>query len=160
MAFRRVNGLELDGTSVTVTIGRYEFPVLKASYGDKLVTETVSHMGSQRIDGRTPGKYETDEGKFSMTASVARADFIPLLSQYAWGNVSVPVIFSFTHPTLGSDSDYLNVRVVSTATAPENAAKALELEFSMAVDQIWWTDQRKTINRLGDVFESPGLSML
>lgn len=161
MAFRRTKGIELDGTTVTMTIGKYQFDVLKASYGDMLRPEKLRQMGSQEIDGITPGDYDTEEGKFSMSASVWRGEFAPLLEANGWGATPHGVVFSFTHPTIGSDSDLLDdCRIISANSAPEFGSKPLEHEFKLIYRQVFWTDARLTINRLGDVYQSPGLSRL
>jgi hypothetical protein len=160
MRIRRTIGTELDGTTVTVTFGRTQVDVLKSSYGDKISPEAVRQMGSQAIDALTPGIYDTDEGKFSMSASVARGEFIPLLDQFGWGNRLIPLVFSYTHGEIGSDSDYVLCRITAISNPAEAASKALEVEFTIKPVQILWTDDRKTINRLGDVSERLGLSRL
>jgi hypothetical protein len=86
MRYRRVRGLELDGTSITMTIGRYQFDILKSSYGDSLNVEKLRQMGHQTIDAITPGIYETEDGKISLSESVFRGELMPLVQRYGWGN--------------------------------------------------------------------------
>jgi hypothetical protein len=160
MRFQRVRGLELDGTAITMTIGRYQFDVLKSSYGDSLNVEKLRQMGHQAIDAITPGIYETDDGKISMSESVFRGEFMPLVEQYGFGNTIHPITFSFTNPYTGSDSDLLLARIVGITGSNENTAKPSEKEFKLVVQQIYWTDDRKTIERMGDVYAAPGLSRL
>lgn len=157
---QRVRGYEMDGTTIAMVIGRTQFDVLKCSYGDKLSTEKLRQMGRQDIDAVTPGTYDTDDGKFSVSASVFRAEIAPLLDVEGFGNRVIPVIFAFNHPELGSDSDLMEARIVSLAGAGENSAKPLEVEVGLVIRQIWWTNERKTINRLGDFPNSLGLSRL
>jgi hypothetical protein len=160
MRYRRVRGLELDGTSITMTIGRYQFDILKSSYGDSLNVEKLRQMGHQTIDAITPGIYETEDGKISLSESVFRGELMPLVQRYGWGNDPHAIIFSYTNPFTGSDSDQLLARIIGTTATGENTAKPLEKELKLVVSQIFWTDNRKTINRMGDVYTSPGLSML
>lgn len=157
---RRVKGLELDGTTVNMIIGRTQFDCLKSSYGDNLQPEKLRQMGKQTIDAITPGTYETEDGKFSVSESVWRAELAPLLDVHGFGNRIIPVIFTYTHPELGDDSDYLEARIVGLNGSNEASSKPLEREFKLIIRQIFWTDRRITINRLGDVYEALGLSSL
>jgi hypothetical protein len=144
---KRVVGIEFDGSTVKVTIGRTEIPCLAASYGDNLQPEKLREMGSQQIDAITNGTYETDEAKIKMASSVFRGVFMPLVDSSGFGNRSLPVVCSFEHPDLGGDSDYLDgCRFTKLGAAMEASAKANEVEFGLTVRQIYWTDQRKTIN--------------
>jgi hypothetical protein len=142
----RVIDVEFDGTSVKAIIGRTEIPLLASSYGDNLQPEKVRQMGSQLIDAVTLGTYETDEGKVKMRSSVFRGIFLPLADRYGFGNRVLPVVFSFEHPDIGSDSDELLCRFTKIAAAQEASNKGLEVELGLTVTQIWWGDARKTIN--------------
>ena len=157
---QRVRGYELDGTCVSMVIGRTQFDVLKCSYGDKLTPEKLRQMGRQDIDSITRGIYDTDDGKFTVSASVYRAEIMPLLDTEGFGNRVSPLIFCFNHPELGNDSDLLEARIVSLGGSAENSAKALEVEVGLIVRQVWWTNERKTINDLGDFPNALGLSRL
>lgn len=161
MRLRRISGHELDGSTVTITIGKYQFYALAVSYGDSLQPEKLRQMGGQEIDAITEGTYETEEGKLRVSASVWRGEIAPLLEQNGWGNVGHSVVVSFTHKQLGSDSDLLaDCRLISNTDAPEAGSKPLEHEIKLVYRQIFWTDDRKTINRLGDVYQTPGISKL
>jgi hypothetical protein len=157
---QKVFGIELDGTTTVMTIGRTQIPVMSGSYGDNLSPEKLRQMGSQIIDALTMGTYETDEGKVKMSASNFRGLFFPLVDQYGFGNRSIPLIFSFTHPEIGNDSDYLDgCRFTKLSQALEASNKAQEVEFGITVRQIYWTDRRITINAL-DTSIPLGPSML
>ena len=157
---QRVRGVELDGTNITMVIGRTQIDVLKCSYGDKLSPEKLRQMGRQDIDSITRGTYDTDDGKFSVSASVFRSDLMPLLDTEGFGNRPIPVIFCFNHPEIGSDSDLMEARIISISGSGENSSKPNENELGLIIRQIWWTNERKTINDLGDFPNSLGLSRL
>lgn len=149
MTIRRVDRIGLDGTTLSVTLGRIQVAALKASYGDKLETATLSEMGSQAIDVRTPGNYSTDEVAISFEAVTFRSEVLPRLQTTGFGNEKLPIVFGFTHPDLGDDSDLLiGCRVTNLAQAIENSNKALEVELKLTTDQIFWGNDRKTINSL------------
>lgn len=149
---QRVAGQEFDGTCITMVIGSYRIPTLKSSYSDKINPEMLSFQGSQQIDAVTPGGYSVEKGKFSTTASVFRSILAPLLNQVGFGNVVSEVAFSYAHSFLGSDSDYLaDCRITALSNSTEAGGKALENEFEITYRQIFWTDRRVTINRLGDI---------
>lgn len=149
MTMRHVDRIALDGTTVSVTFGRVEIKALKASYGDKIETTTLTEMGSQKIDYRTRGTYSTEEGKLTFESSTFRAIFGPLLQIDGFGNERIPLVIGYTHPDLGDDSDLLfQAQFVGLAQALENSNKALETEVTIVYNQIYWTDQRKTINQL------------
>lgn len=146
---QRVLGLEHDGSTVAITIGRTQIDCLSMSYGDKLQPEELRNMGSQQIDALTPGTYTTDEAKVKMASSTFRAEFMPLVDKNGFGNRALPIVSTFTHPDTGTDSDLLDgCRFIGIAAAVENSAKANEIEFAIKPRQIYWTDQRKTINAL------------
>ncbi len=149
MTMKRVQNIGLDGSTVTLTIGRHQIPCLSGSYGDSLETETVSYMGSQRIDERTAGTYKTEPGKVKMTSIVFRAQLYPLLQKRGYGTEKFQAVFTVQHPDLGSDSDLLDgARFTSIAEAYENSAKSQEVEFGVVYDQLYLGDERKTINKL------------
>jgi hypothetical protein len=149
---RRVAGIGLDGSMVTATFGKIEVPLIKASYGDKLEPAFLSFMGSQQQDEQTPGTYKTDDVKLSMSAMVFRTLILPAMPATGGGNVRLPIVVGRTHPDLGSDSDLLeNCRITNWSAAVENSNKAEEVELTATVQQIKWTDSRKTINQLRGV---------
>jgi hypothetical protein len=144
---KRVLGLEHDGSTVAMTIGRTQIPLTAAAYGDNISPEKLRMMGSQKIDAITPGTYDTDDGSIKMPMSVFRAEFAPLMDQYGFGNRPLPIVFSFTHPDTGSDSDLLEeCRILGIKEALENTNKPNEVEFKFMTRQIRWTDRRITIN--------------
>lgn len=148
MTMRRVNKIAMDGTSITMMFGRNQMACTKASYADKLETATLSNMGSQSIDARTPGTYSTEEAKVSMDSVVFRAEFAPLLQVDGYGNEQIPIVFAYAHPDLGSDSDLLHqCRFTGIAQALENSNKANEVEFGITFNQLYLTDRRITINK-------------
>jgi hypothetical protein len=146
---RRVANVGLDGSTVSMSLGKLEIRILKAGYGDSLKPESLSYMGSQKIDETTPGIYETDEGSITMSAVKFRTELMPAMPTTGGGNVRIPIVFTRTHPDLGSDSDLCeNCRFTNWAAALENSAKAEEVELKFKPQQIKWTDERKTINAL------------
>ncbi len=149
MTMRRVKHIALDGTTVTLTMGRHEIACLSASYADKIETETLSHMGSQSIDERTSGAYKTEEAKIRMSATVFRSDLAPLFAQNGYGVEMIPIVIAYTHPDIGDDSDLLSeARFTGISAATEASAKALEVEFGIVFNQLYLTNRRVTINKL------------
>jgi hypothetical protein len=146
--FRRVEGLEFDGTSSTMTVGTTVVPTLSFGYGDKLQPEKVRDQGSQKIDALTLGTYETSDGKVKMRKSVFFSDFLPALEQSGFGNTLWNAIFSSDHPEMGGSSDSVFCRFTGIEAASENSNKGLEVEFGLTVVQVFWGDERKSINGL------------
>jgi hypothetical protein len=148
MALRRLGPIAFDGTTINIAIGRTIVPCLKASYGDKLETQTISNMGSQKIDARTPGTYSTEEVSLTFESTKFRELVAPRLQVDGFGNERLQLVVAFSHPDIGYDSDLLdNCRITNGATALENSNKAAEVELKLTTDQIYWTQQRKTINK-------------
>lgn len=146
---RRVTGIEVDGTIVTVTFGRHEIACLKVGYGDSLETAFLNEMGAQSIAAQTPGTYKTEDLSLTMRSTVARARFFPLFPKNGGGNIIVPVVVGFAHPDIGSDSDLLRgVRFTGLKAAYENSNKAAEIEIKGTFTQLFWTSKRITINAL------------
>ena len=52
---RKVFGIELDGTTTVMTIGRTQLPILGGNYGDNLQKEKLRQMGEQLIAAITMG---------------------------------------------------------------------------------------------------------
>ena len=157
---QRIIGLELDGSTVTLTIGRTTIPAMAAKYGDNLSTEYLRFMGEQSIAAMTPGTYEVEDGEIKLSASVLRGDLVPLMDQYGFGNRRINVVISRTHPDLGTDSDLLHdCRFIGLAAAVENSNKAEETPIKIRYRQIYWSDLRITVNAL-DTSMPLGDSML
>lgn len=149
MAITRVNRIALDGTTLTIAFGRVTIACTKASYGDGLTTGTLSSMGSQSVDARTRGTYKTEQATVSMDSVVFRAELMPLMAADGFGNEVLPaIIVAYQHPDLGFDSDALGeARFVGLAAAVENSEKAFEVEFKIDFNQLYWTNERKTVNQ-------------
>lgn len=160
MGLRRVVGAGLDGSTVTLTIGKIEVPAISASYGDKLDKAKLAHMGAQQTDEITLGTYDAPEGEIKVSSVTFRSIIMPAMPPYAGGNVRLPIIVGFEHPDLGSDSDFLEDCYLNNwAQAVQNSNAAFEVPLKVTIRQIYWTDQRKTINQLrGLPPPSPGLS--
>lgn len=151
----RTTDVELDGSTVTVTFGRHEIKALSASYGDSLETEVVRMMGSQQQNARTAGTYKTESVKIKFRASVFRAEVMPLFPTNGGGNSRVPITVNFSHPDIGSDSDLLDgARCTNWTAAAEASSKALEVETTWEILQVYWTSDRKTINSLNGIVPS------
>lgn len=157
---RRINGYELDGTCITMTLGRTQVDITKCAYGDSLTPEELRVMGKQTIEALTRGGYATDGGAFTLPGSVWRAELGPKLDAEGFGNREYPIIFSYTHPELGSDSDLVMARIIKLGASGEQGGKAQENEFGLKIRQIFWTEDRKTINDLGDIPNTLGISQL
>lgn len=146
---QRAIGIGLDGSNVTITIGRTQIPCLTAEYGDNLSVERLRNMGEQYIAETTDGQYEVEDGKLKMSSVVFRSLFAPLAQQDGMGLERVTVVISKYHPDLGGDSDLLQrVRFIGLKEAIENSNKAQETEIKMVYDQIFWTNRRITINKI------------
>jgi hypothetical protein len=149
MTMKRVNRVGLDGTTVTIAFGRIQVPCISISYGDKVEPQNLSHMGVQEISEQSEGTYSTTNAKVKMTAVVFRADLKPLLQQNGFGAERLSVIVSESHPDLGDDSDLLDgARFVGIEAASENSNKVKEVDFEISFTQLYWGDERKTINKL------------
>lgn len=149
MSINRVSRIALDGTTVTIAFGRATIACTKASYGDGLTTGTLSSMGSQSIDARTRGTYKTEQATVSMDSVIFREEMMPLMAVDGFGNEELSAILvSYGHPDLGFDSDALGeARFVGLAAAIENSEKALEVEFKIDFNQLYWGNNRITINQ-------------
>jgi hypothetical protein len=155
MGIRQVNGIAFDGGNVWIVIGRTQIPCLKVSYGDKLEKSKISRLGSQKTDAKTQGTYVAEDAKISVESVDFRQYIMPLMAQNEFGNLPLSVMVGYQHPDLGSDNDLLDAtEIVGLAAAAENSNKVLEVEFSLNVSQVYWTEARKTINRLDDIAQS------
>lgn len=148
MTIRRVERIGLDGTCISVTIGRTTIPFRKTSYGDKLETDAGSDMGSQQIDYRTRGTYTTDEFDGEIEEVNFREILQPLLKTDGFGNEHLPIVVSETHPQLGYDSDLLeNFRFGAISNTYQNDNKVLVRSVKGTFDQLYLGEDRKTINQ-------------
>lgn len=149
MGLRRVAGVGFDGSTVAIAFGKVEIRCMSASYGDGLKPEKLTYMGSQTIDEMSPGVYETEDAKIKMSAVKFRTEFMPAMPTQGGGNVRIPITVTRSHPDLGDDSDLLEgCRLMNLPAAIENSAKLEEVELTFSVQQIKWTNDRKTINAL------------
>ncbi len=149
---QRVVGIGVDGTTVSVTMGKTVIPCTKAGYGDSIDPQFLSYMGSQEQDEQSDGVYKTDDAEITMSALNFRTVFMPALAANGAGNTRFPVVVLRTHPELGDDSDLLvDCRIKNLAAALENSGKIEETVIKLSVRQIKWTDARITINRIAGV---------
>lgn len=149
---RRVAGLGLDGSNVSITFGKVEIECISATYGDKVEKGTLSAMGAQQIDEVTQGTYSIDDCKIKMSSVRFRTLLIPAMPATGGGNVRMPLVVGRSHPELGDDSDLLDGSYITNwGAAVENSSKAEEVELTCKVTQILWTNERKTINQLRGV---------
>ena len=149
---QRVIGIGIDGTTVSITMGKTVVPCLKGGYADSLDPQFLSYMGSQEQDEQTDGVYKTEDAAFTMSSVVFRTVFMPAVAANGAGNTRFPVVALRSHPELGDDSDLLvDCRLKNLAAAIENSSKAEETEIKLSVRQIKWTDARITINRIAGV---------
>lgn len=149
MSIKRANRITPDGTTVTITFGRRQVACLKATYGDALESSDVTAMGSQQIDGQTPGSYKTDEVSVTMEYATWSAEFMPNAQKDGFGNERLPLVVTHFHPDLGDDSDLLDAcRYMGTSAPKENSNAVLVVELKFKTPQIYWTNARKTINQL------------
>lgn len=150
MTVRRVNRQAFDGTSPAIQFGRVRANAVSISYGDKIDPQHQSNLGSQAIDSTTEGAYSTERGKVKMEAVVFRAEIAPKLQSRGFGAERIPVVITYQHPDVGDDSDMLDgARIVGLQAAADAASNgALYVEFEIDYLQIYWTNERKTINRL------------
>jgi hypothetical protein len=146
---KRAVGRGLDGSTVRITLGKIEVSALSAQYGDKLESATLSPMGSQEIQEETDGTYSTEEVTVKVSALEFRTKLLPAMPKNGGGNVRMPMGVSFEHPDLGTDSDMLeNFRIKNWPSAVENSNAAFEVELKGSCTQVYWGEDRKTINRL------------
>jgi len=148
--FKRIEGLGLDGSTVSIMLGKIEVPMISATYGDKLEVGELSYMGGQQIDELTQGKYSTSEITFEVSEVILRTVIIPNMPNRGMGVVRIPsVVIKKSHPDLGSDSDQLaGCRLIDWAAAINNSQEAFKTSLKAKCRQVFWTDQRKTINLL------------
>jgi hypothetical protein len=139
---RRV-GLNFDGSTVHITIGRIEIPVISAGYGDNLKSEWVYRTGTQVPEADTPGQYEPEEGSLKLSDVNARTLLLPALAKYGAGNTRVVCVVTRSHPEMGTDSDaLLGFRVMGLKASIEASAKGQELEFKTRYRLVQWTERR------------------
>lgn len=146
MTIRAIDGLALDGSSVTATLGKLEPRVSKLEYGDTLETESVGSMGSQKKQDVTPGSVNVEQVKISFYEQEWRDKIYPALPRRGFGNVRFPITINYSHPDLGDDSDLLvNARLTGTKKAVEAGSKALLTECTFTITEIQYGESRKTM---------------
>lgn len=146
---RRVIGVGLDGSTVNITLGKIEVPIIKADYGDKLETSWLSAMGSQEQDEQSPGTYKTDPLKLVVSAMVFRTLILPNFPNNGAGMVRMTIVVSRSHPEAGNDSDMLvDCRCMNFSAAADASNKVEEMPLEFSVRQIKWGRARKTINQI------------
>jgi len=149
MTVRSVSRTTFDGTTLSITFGRHTVPCISASYGDKVDPQHLSAMGSQQIDEVTEGGYSTERGSIKMTAKTFRSIVAPLMQERGFGSERIGVVATFYHPDTGDDSDYLEgCRIIGLKQALENSNSATTVELELDYCQIYWTNDRITINKL------------
>jgi hypothetical protein len=146
MSLRRVNRAALDGTNVSILVSIYRLKCSKFSYGDSLTISKGSRLGSQEQDYQTSGSYKADDPAFTVEA-VDYREFLDLLAVNGFGNRVVPAIVLYEHPDMGRVSDLLDgTRFLTGAISGESGEKMLEHEIKCSTMQVYWGDQRKTLN--------------
>jgi hypothetical protein len=144
---RRVDGIELDGSSVTFTYGKIVAEVADVDYSDDITTAVGTSLGYQSQRYRTAGLYKTGTLTVTFRASVYRADVLPKLGKNGYGNIPKSAIVSYKHPQLGTDSDLLTgARILGQASKVESGEKALMIPIKFEVMQIFWGEGRATLN--------------
>jgi hypothetical protein len=149
MSIQRVDRIAVDGTTVTITLGRHQIAALKASYGDKIERATITEMGSQQIDAETPGNYSTEPLTISFEYITFHAEVMPLLQKDGFGNEKIPIVVGVSHPDAGDDSDLLDqCRFLEQKDSVENTNAARIVETTWSTNQVYWGEERKTRNQL------------
>lgn len=143
MPIRNV-GLNFDGSTVHVTVGKIEIPVISASYGDNMEAEWVYRLGTQTPEDDTPGQYKPEDGTIKMSDKNLRVHLLPALAKYGAGNTRVKAVITRSHPEMGSDSDaLLGFRFMGIKSSIEAGAKGIEAEIKVRYRLVQWGDARK-----------------
>ena len=149
---QRVVGSGIDGTNVSITIGKTVIPCVKAAYGDNLDPQYLPAMGSQERGEKTRGVYKVNDAEITMSTVIFRTVFMPALPANGAGNVQFPIVVLRSHPELGDDSDLLErCSVMDISASVENSSKAEEVPVKFSVGQVKHTDRRVCINALDGV---------
>jgi hypothetical protein len=149
MSIRRVSKIAADGTTLTITFGTHQAKVLSISYGDHVETQQMSHAGSQAIDAETQGTYGVDDGVVKMESLEFRQSIMPLMRIDGFGADQFPIVVTDSHPQFGDDSDLLDrAHFVGLKAARDNSNNVATVEFGIKYQQVWWGNDRRTINRL------------
>ena len=152
MALRRVFNSEIDGTAVTISMGKIEVPMATMKYGDAIETATYAPMGSQQQGRRSRGRYKTDPWEGTMSALDCRTILWPLMPKNGGGNKEFPIVVNRKHPDLGDDSDLLEgCRILKMPADLKNTPDVEMVTIGGELTQIKWTDERKTLNDLDGV---------
>jgi hypothetical protein len=149
MPIRRIAGIEVDGTLVTVTLGRTTIRAISAAYGDSLETAVAIQMGEQIQSARTAGTYKTETAKIKFRTSICRGIVLPNLPKFGMGNAGLAIVVGFAHPDIGTDSDLMRgARLTKIGASYENSNKPAEMELEFEFLQLFWGESRRTINLL------------
>lgn len=152
MSLSRVANIGLDGTTVTITIGKTTVPATSAKYGDALSPSKLAYMGAQDTAEITPGTYEADDAEIEFSAIVWRTVVMPALAANGYGNKPLSIVVSRSHPDAGDDSDLLEgCRLTKSAASTTNSSDAEKTTATFTVRQVRWTDARRTLNQLTGV---------
>jgi hypothetical protein len=148
MTMKSVNRIAIDGTTVTATLGRLQLPLTKASYSDALETEELRRMGEQIIAAVTPGAYKPGEISLEMSSADFRSLLVPAMQTDGFGLEQIALVITETHPDLGTDSDLIDgFRFTNLSSAHEASATVEKVEIKGKCVQVYWGDERKTINK-------------
>jgi hypothetical protein len=146
---RRVPGVEFDGSTISITIGRLVFEAEKVDYSDDITTTVGTSLGTQEQRYRTLGVYKTGQVTIEPRFSVLRRDFLSSLAPNGFGGQINPIIVGYWHPQLGKDSDLLaGARLVSITGGGEVGGKQLMMPIKFDIMQIFWGNGRQTLNRV------------
>lgn len=147
MPIRRVASSELDGTTVTISLGSTQVACAEGTYGDSIERGNYTPMGSQGGGRRTRGMYKTVEWTFKISSFDFRTIIMPALPKVGFGNVVFPIIVGVKHPDLGDDSDLLESCMFSNLDAAvKNSSEVMMLDIKGTTQQVYWGDERRTIN--------------
>lgn len=142
MAIRRA-GLNFDGSTVHITVGKIEIPVISESHGDNVKKEFVWKLGAQVPEADTPGQYEPEEGSIKMTTVNARTKLFPALARLGAAGTRVNAVITMFHPDIGDDSDLLeDFSILGGKQAVEASSKSIEIEFKTRYRLVRWTRRR------------------
>lgn len=142
MPVQRV-GLNFDGSTVHMTVGKIEIPLISASYGDAVKSEWTYRTGIQVPEDDTPGQYEPEEGSMKISDVNARVILFPALAKFGAANTRRVAVVTRTHPEIGTDSDMLvGFRIMGTKASIEASAKGQEMEFKVRYRIVAWSERR------------------
>lgn len=145
MAIVKVNGRELDSTSVTFVWGSTPVPITEIAWGDALETEMARRMGGQHVQGTTPGQYTPDAVKIKVYESDYQAIVHPLLPANGYGNYRKDALLRISDPEMGSaEIKFDKLRLTKKSATFSQGPSGLQRDVEMTTTQI--TENGKTIN--------------